>query len=79
MFQLFAHLLVKFSVEIPASDKDGYDPEQAGEEDVEGEKQEEKPPDWRHLAPMLSPGDQVVSHNHWEMLAAITSTHTGVL
>ena len=73
------NLIVQLSVEIFPSDQDGDDPEERGEQQVECAEEEIEPPDWRHLAPMLSPGDQVVSHNHWEMLAAITSTHTGVL
>ena len=80
MFQGFnSNLLVQFSVEVPASDEDGDDPEEAGEEDVEGDEEKEEPPDWRHLATMLSSRNQVICHDHWKLLAAIASSHTRIL
>ena len=73
---LYFHLLVQLPVEIPASDKDGNDPEKAGEQDVKGDKEQEKPPDWRHLTAVLSSRYQVVRHDHRKLLAAIASSHT---
>jgi hypothetical protein len=76
---IFNHLLVEFSVQISASDKDGNYPEKACEENVKGDQEQEKPPDRRHLASVLSSRHQVVRHDHRKLLAAIPSSDTRVL
>ena len=77
VFQGFnSNLLVQFSVEVPASDEDGDDPEEAGEEDVKGDEKQEKPTDRRHLTAMLSSRYQVVRHDHRKLLAAIPPSDT---
>ena len=73
------YLLMKLPVKIPAGDKDGNDPEQAGEKNVKGDEEQEKPPHWRHLASVLSSRHQIVRHDHRKLLAAIPSSHTWVL
>ena len=70
------YLLMELPVKIPAGDKDGNDPEQAGEKNVKGDEEQEKPPHWRHLASVLSSRHQVVRHDHRKLLAAIPSSHT---
>ena len=67
---------MELPVEIPARDKDGNDPEQACEENVKSDQEQEKPPDWRHLATVLSSRYKVVRHDHRKLLAAIASSHT---
>ena len=74
-----ANLLMEFSIQVSPSDEDGNDPEQACEENVKSDQEQEKPPDRRHLATVLSSRHQVVSHDHRELLAAIASSYTRVL
>ena len=65
-----ANLLMEFSIQVSPSDEDGNDPEQACEENVKSDEEQEKPPDRRHLATVLSSRYQVVSHDHRELLAS---------
>ena len=59
---------------IVTCDKDRDNPQQAGEENVKGAEQQEKPPDRRHPTTMLSTRHQVICHDDGEWEGTITTS-----
>ena len=70
------NLKVQLSVEVLPSHQDRDDPEEGGEEEVEGAEENVEPPDWRHTAIVLGAGHQLVSHDDRVVLAPVTEMLT---
>jgi len=71
--------MVKLPIQVSSSYQNGNDPEKAGEQEVEGEKENVKSTDRRHFPPVLCASHQIICHDDWKAVGVITSPCGGVL